>query len=148
MGFFKWVLIIAVVILLIYLFFPETYYSGKNALVKFKDKLLGKEQSIPIPNLVPNNSSSNSDNKLSDFLNNNNSTEDKIDTSVDESDPCTWSNQAYPRNGALCTDTFDDPDMVCLENYPANYAGIIDVVNEDSYPLLKCCEPTGMCSWR
>jgi hypothetical protein len=129
------------------LFFPDTYYSGKDALVKFKDKLLGKEQTLPINNPLPVSNTTSSGDKLSDFLKNNNVT-DEADIDADESDPCTWSNQAYPRNGALCTDTFSNPDVVCLENYPANYAGIIDLVNEDSYPLLRCCEPTGMCSWR
>lgn len=146
MGLFKWLLIIAVVILVIYWFFPDTYVSGKDVLVKFKDKLLNKEQALPINNYVPNSTSDVGD-KLSDFLKNNNVT-DEVDVSVDESDPCIWSNQAYPRNGILCTDTFEDPDLVCLENYPGNYAGVIDLVNEDSYPLLKCCVSTGMCAWR
>ena len=142
MGFFKWIIIIAIIIGVIYFFFPNTYHSGK-------DFITGISKSTPdeVPeNNYDNPSSSNDERRLSDYVDEENTEE--INDGYDESDPCNWDNQAKMSTGGLCTDTFGDVDLLCLENPPIRYGGVVDLVNQDSYPLLKCCESTGLCAWR
>lgn len=147
MGFVKWLVIIVVVIFIIYLVFPDTYFKGRDAVVNFTKNVFGSSKTDD--SSLINSSNGVAPPSNSDTLNNYIDEGQVVDFDFDESDPCNWDFQAAPRSqGGSCMLTFDDPHLHCLENPPVSYTGVIDLVNRDSYPLLRCCEDNGLCAWR
>lgn len=137
MGFFKWLIIIIVVILGVYFFFPDTYAKGDD----FVKKLWGSDE---IQNLFD-------EENISSNTTSNESLETERQTYSKENVHCGWNNQyeayVFDKGRTSCAEA-ESPDVFCLQNPPLEYTGSINLVEEFSSPEMKCCIPTGDCSWK
>lgn len=150
MGFFRWIVIIALVILFIYFVFPDTYQSGKEKVFSVfkKSDVINDQQIIP-DNDVPDNQyvppSQTTPEEDNEAPSDNSGTQTE-----DLGDPCTWSFQEAPFKQGVASSCKgrDDPDFYCLDNQPRSYSGVVNLDLRTSYPILRCCVSSGLCAWR
>ena len=157
MGFMKFLLIVAVVIIGIAYFFPDTYEEGK-AWVFDKFKTGAKDKII---NTLEDNTEEDQETQTytEESGNESSDTQDEVVEEVDrvvteDTNACGYVNFALPdyegtsKEGETCTDTFSwEQNNECLANPPAGYDGTILLLEGYSSPKLTCCKEDGTCQW-